>query len=367
MSHRKTGQPGRSARIRGLVPPHAASGSRAVFVNGLFLSQRITGQQRYAGEVTRRLVSDPSVRVLQAPRRLRDSAVLTHLWAQTGLPASSTNGVLLSMTARSPVLARRHLLVVHDLFPVTHPEWYSRKYAVTHGAQLTAQLRAATALAAVSQPVVDQLTERFPSKPVLLAPNAPADLFTRDSELTTDPARAEEGFLLAVGSLDPRKNFARLVRAYASLPVDVREQHPLWIVGGTGMNFASIGADLTEAGSTTRLLGYVDDQELTELYRRATAVVVPSLDEGFGLPVVEALAAEAPVVASDIPVFRWVAGNRAYYFDPLDEASMTEALMTAISRPPSPAERRAGREGVMDRFSWEQTAAALLEAAQSLF
>ena len=349
------------------VPSHAASRRRAIFVNGLFLTQRVTGQQRYAGEVTRRLAHDPSVRVLEGPQRARDSAVLNHLWAQTGLPARSATGVLLSMTARSPVLARRHLLVVHDLFPVTNPEWYSRKYAITHGAQLTAQVHAATALAAVSQPVVDQLRQRYPSKPVILAPNAPAQLFAGGPERAYDSGASEDGFLLAVGSMDPRKNFARLVHAYARLPLDVRKQHPLWIVGGSGMNFASIGADLTMAGETTRLLGYVDDHELASLYQRATAVVVPSLDEGFGLPVVEALAGQAPVVASDIPVFRWVARGSARYFDPLSEASIAEALLEAIHRQPSAEERRAGREDVMTRFTWERTAAALLKAAQDLF
>jgi glycosyltransferase involved in cell wall biosynthesis len=337
-----------------------------VHVNGLFLTQRITGQQRYAREATRRLATEASVRVLEAPSRVRSSAVLTHLWAQTGLPVRSAHGVLLSMTARSPVLARRHLLVVHDLFPLTHPEWYSRRYATTHGAQLAAQLRAATALAAVSQPVVEQLEQRFPGKRVILAPNAPADCFARGPSVDGLDDRPEETFLLAVGSMDPRKNFARLVRAHAALPEDLRIQYPLWIVGGEGVNFSSIGVDLTESSTGVRTLGYVDDDALADLYRRSTAVVVPSLDEGFGLPVVEALAAGAALVASDIPVFRWVAGSRARYFDPLSEESITAALAEVVACPPSLADREAGRDEVRRRFTWEQTAATLLAGAGSL-
>jgi glycosyltransferase involved in cell wall biosynthesis len=270
------------------------------------------------------------------------------------------------MTARSPVLARRHLLVVHDLFPITHPEWYSRKYAITHGAQLAAQLRTATALAAVSQPVAEELQERFPRKRVVLAPNAPADHFTRAAAPIQEAGVSDEGFLLAVGSMDPRKNFARLIKAYVSLPVHLRERHPLWIVGGHGVNFSSIGVDLAAAGNATRLLGYVDDARLAELYRRAHAVVVPSLDEGFGLPVVEALAAGASVVASDIPVFRWVAGPHATFFDPLSESSIARALTETLERPRDPTEQQGGRASVLQRFSWTSTANVLLGAAQSL-
>lgn len=347
-----------------------AGRSREVLVNGLFLAQAITGQQRFAQEVLRRLSADPSVRTLRAPDPVGTRPVLAHLWAQLVVPVAAARSPLLSLTARSPVVARRHVLVVHDLFPVTHPEWYTRTYAATHAAQLTAQLRMASTLAAVSEPLAAELRRRYPRTRVVVAPNAPAACFTPapdDGGAAMDPADGgQEDFLLAVGTLDPRKNFARLLRAYLTLPEDLRKAHPLWIAGGQGLAFSSIGVDLDGMDDTVRPLGYLGDQALATLYRRAAAVVVPSLDEGFGLPLVEAMATGAPVVASDIPVFRWVAGEGVAYFDPLSERSIADALAGVLESPPSSRQRQENREVVVNRFRWEATAASLLAELRSL-
>jgi glycosyltransferase involved in cell wall biosynthesis len=337
-----------------------------LYINVLFQAQRTTGQQRYASEVTRRLIDRPDVLPLSAPPSWGSVPTLTHLWAQVGLPFTAADGVLLSMTARSPVAARRHVVVVHDLFPITNPEWYSRTYAVTHAAALHVQLRTASVLAAVSEPVQEQLRERYPDKEVVLAPNAPADCFGRTvGPAASAPPPSRQGFILAVGSADPRKNFARLLTAYERLSPDLRQAHPLVIVGGEGSQFAASGVHL-QTESTIRRLGYVDDNELAQLYAAAAVVVVPSLNEGFGLPVVEALAAGAQVVASDIPAFRWVAGRSATYFNPLSDVSIAEAMADALLRPTPPDRRLQDREIILERFSWEKTAQLLLEAASSL-
>jgi len=333
-----------------------------LFVNRLFGSQRVTGQQRYASEVAHLLLSRPGVVPLDLPSALRSSSA-AHLWAHTLLPLKSGAVPLLSMTARSPMFARRHTVVVHDLFPLTHPEWYTRRYIATHAPVLAAQLRNATCLAAVSQPVADQVRERYSDKIVIVAPNAPSPQFSvsASAEKYID-AGDTSSYILAVGSLDPRKNFRGLVDAYTGLPDHFRRSHPLWIVGGRASSYASAGVNVA-GDRDIRTLGYVTDGQLATLYRHAAAVVVPSLDEGFGLPIVEALMSRAHVLASDIPVFRWVAGSAVSYFDPLSLTEMRRAILDAVASPKPLVSKAVDAQYIADRFSWTDTAELLFQAA----
>jgi glycosyltransferase involved in cell wall biosynthesis len=336
-----------------------------LYVNGAFAGQQVTGQQRYATEVSAELVHRHSGRLLTPPPAVQQRAALSHAWAHTALPVLSARGVLVSMTARSPVLARHHTLVVHDLFVLRHPEWYSTAYARTHAPVLSTQLRTAARLVAVSEPVAAQLRRQFPHKEVAVAPNAPSEVFRRPSDVHLPPEVHDlietpgvEGFFFAVGSRDPRKNFDRLVEAYHSLPSAVRQAFPLVIAGGGSAVFADSNV---RSSTAVRWIGYVDDPSLAALYAAATAVVVPSLDEGFGLPVVEALTAGGRLAVSDIPTFRWVAGDSVRYFLPHDIAQMARALQTMVDDPPAPGVDTAT---VAARFTWAATADVIADFAR---
>lgn len=327
-----------------------------LYLNGAFTGQQVTGQQRYATEVSAELVRRHSGRLLTPPPALRGRAALSHGWAHTVLPVLSARGALVSMTARSPVVARRHTLVVHDLFVLQHPEWYSAAYVRTHAPVLLAQLRTAAGLVAVSAPLADELRRQFPRKQVAVAPNAPSAVFrhpTRSDlpqevcDLTAAPG--VEGYFFAVGSRDPRKNFGRLVDAYGLLPPAMRQAFPLVIAGGGSTVFASSNV---RSSAEVRWIGYVDDAALAALYGSAAAVVVPSLDEGFGLPVVEALTAGGHLAISDIPTFRWVAGDAVRYFRPDDLADMARVLQTMVTEPPATE----GAATMATRFTWTASA-----------
>ena len=327
-----------------------------LLINGAFSGQRVTGPQRYAVEVSARLVAEHGGRLVVPPRGVSGRAGLTHGWAHLALPLLSARGHLVSLTARSPVLARRHTLVVHDLFVLEHPEWFSEKYVRSHAPVLSAQLRTAARLVAVSEPVAGQLRRLHPEKPVTVAPNAPSDVFRSPSgeHLPKDVQRlleepGVEGFLFAVGSRDPRKNFGRLTAAYSTLPAAVRSAFPLVIAGGESDVFATSSV---APAAGVQWLGYVDDLELADLYATATAVAVPSLAEGFGLPVVEALTAGGRLAVSDIATLRWVAGTAARYFDPEDVDDIARVLLGMITDPPVQGDPAA----VLSRFSWAATA-----------
>ena len=202
------------------------------------------------------------------------------LWLQVVLPVQAGGATVLSMTSRAPFWRRRHVLVIHDLFVLTNPEWFSRRYVWTHAPLLRAQIRSAAAIVAVSQPVADQVAEHYPG-PIVVAPNAPSAVFS-DEPAVSDPVEpdplAARGltageYFLTVGSMDPRKNLPRLAQAYAALTDQERAGHPLVIVGGGSGVFRS--EDIAWPAGTIDA-GYVSDAELRALYSGARAVVFVS-------------------------------------------------------------------------------------------
>ncbi|MGT2425243.1 glycosyltransferase family 4 protein [Amnibacterium kyonggiense] len=330
-------------------------------MNGAFRPQRVTGQQRYATEIADRLLEAGALEV-RPGRFWSGSSVRTWLWSVTVLPARTWRSVLISLTARAPFLHPRQVLAVHDLFVLTNPEWYSQSYVRSHVPMLRLQLRTAAAVVAVSQPVADQVEARARTGPVTLAPNAPSDLLlaAESSEAVFErTGLAVDRFLLAIGSLDPRKNLARLAAAWAQVPEDIRLECPLAVVGGSASIYAQ---EAIRWPTGTVVTGYVSDAELAGLYEAARAVVFVSLAEGFGLPIVEAAAAGVErFVLADIDVFHWIAGEGAVYVDPLSETDMARALIAAIEHESWPTAKIDVR-----RFAWERSASAILDAASRL-
>jgi glycosyltransferase involved in cell wall biosynthesis len=330
-------------------------------VNGAFRPQRVTGQQRYAIEIADRLVQ-AGVEEIRPGAFWSGSSARTWLWSLLVLPMRTWGSVLISLTARAPVLHPRQVLAVHDLFVLTNPEWYSKSYARSHVPMLRLQLRSAAAVVAVSQPVADQVAASTRTGPITLAPNAPSEQFlaTGGAEEVFERAGLHpDAFLLAIGSLDPRKNLARLASAWAAVPEEMRLSCPLAVVGGGAGIYAQ---DAIVWPTGTVVTGYVSDAELAGLYEAARAVVFVSLAEGFGLPIVEAAAAGVErFVLSDIDVFRWIAGEGAVYVDPMSEADMADALVTAVQQQEWPTARIDVR-----RFAWDRSAAAVLDAAHGL-
>ncbi|WNM25512.1 glycosyltransferase family 1 protein [Demequina capsici] len=332
---------------------------RTIVVNGAFRPQRITGQQRYATEIADRLGTLDGFGEHAPAGRWAGSAAREWAWTLLRLPRSARGSVLLSLTARAP-FARRQVLVVHDLFVLTNPEWYSRRYILTHAPALRAQLRAARAVIAVSEPTAQAVRERF-SGTIVIAPNAPSTVFADRTHGSAAPAShglAHGEYLLAVGSMDPRKNLPTLADAYSSLPEAARRRCPLVVVGGSASIYRDQQIDWPQE---TVFTGYVSDDDLRALYAGARAVVFPSLAEGFGLPLVEAAAAGAPaLVVSDIPVFRWICGDGAVYVDPTVPESVADGLRAAIRGdiPPLTID--------LTRFDWDASARTVAEVCSEV-
>ncbi|MFW2513781.1 glycosyltransferase family 4 protein [Demequina sp. SO4-13] len=327
-----------------------------VMVNGAFRGQRVTGQQRYATEIADRLLSLPGIEEAQPSGRWSGTSAREWAWTLARLPGLARGSTLVSLTSRAP-LGTRQVLAVHDLFVLTHPQWYSRRYVATHAPALRAQIKAAHAVVAVSEPAAAQIEAHF-GVDVVVAPNAPSQVFLdggHTGDAVLDRIKVAAGnYLLAVGSLDPRKNLARLAAAYGRLTAAERADTPLVVVGAGAGIYRSADFDWPDGMIGA---GYVSDDELVTLYRESTAVVFPSLAEGFGLPLVEAAAAGArALVISDIPVFRWICGEGAEYVDPRSEDSILHGLRAGIE----------GHSPAIDidgtRFDWDASAAVVAQA-----
>lgn len=168
-----------------------------------------------------------------------------------------------------------------------------------------------------------------------------------------------ENLVVASGQRRPYKNWGALIRALALVDTDIRPR--LVITGGRGEDPLRAVVEETRMGDWVDLRGWVDDEELADLYSRARAMAMPTLAEGFGLPVLEAMSAGLPVLASDIPVLREVGGDAALWFDPHYPASIARALTVVATEPDRLVQLAAQGRRQAAQFTWERVAIATLE------
>jgi glycosyltransferase involved in cell wall biosynthesis len=173
------------------------------------------------------------------------------------------------------------------------------------------------------------LEERFPAtrgRAVTIPLGAAAAFYDATPGGTAERYGLEPGYVLAVGTLEPRKNLPRLVEAFVSLPEPVRDGRSLVLAGGRGWSTAELDAMVGRHRDHVRVLGFVPDEELPGLLAGAAVFAYPSLAEGYGLPVAEAMAAGAPVLTSNRSSLPEVAGDAAVLVDPTDVDAISAGL-----------------------------------------
>jgi glycosyltransferase involved in cell wall biosynthesis len=237
--------------------------------------------------------------------------------------------------------------MIHDLVPVRHPEWTTPRTRAMH----TAKYRNAAATCDVvfvnstytGRDVYELL--RVPEERIELAPPGVSSRFEPDGE------RADLGrpYVLTVATLEPRKNLETLLAAFPLLELDLL----LAVAGPPGW-----GPEVELARDGVRGLGYVDDDELARLYRGAEAFVFPARFEGFGIPVVEAMASGTPTVVSSHPSLDDACGDAAVRVDPDSPEAIAAGIAEAITRREELVPR--GLEHAR-RFTWERTGQAFLD------
>jgi len=264
-----------------------------------------------------------------------------------------------------PLSTRKPLVVtIHDMGPLMHPEFFSMDRPWLTKLSLNRALKRADAIISVSRATANDLeayTGRRLGDRLRIVHEGVSSRFFEEPNFDSITVLADlpgpgVPFLLAAGQISPRKNIARLIQAVAVLG-DVIPHH-LVLVGGCGWD----SDDAQKAMRTTIVsdrihnIGYVSDEQLHALYAAASVYVHPSLFEGFGLTVLEAMAAGCPVVTSKDGALAEVAGNDALLVDPYDVGSIAEAIQ-ALCTDAALAERLTarGRARASD-FTWERCA-----------
>jgi glycosyltransferase involved in cell wall biosynthesis len=170
-------------------------------------------------------------------------------------------------------------------------------------------------------------------------------------------------FWLNVGTIEPRKNQDRLLKAYAELKARKKEVYPLVLAGGSGWLMEDFERKLESLGlrQDVILTGYVDDTALQWLYENCFALVYPSLFEGFGLPVLEAMSLGAPVIASNVTSIPEIVGNAGILVDPLDEEAIFHAMLKLSKDPQAHSHFKESGVERSKLFTWEAAARSVLE------
>jgi glycosyltransferase involved in cell wall biosynthesis len=315
------------------------------------LVQTRAGTARYLNALLPRVEREVHVDRTSGYARGRPGTMWLDLgWYPHVLPHRARGAdVLHCPTYRGPIRTATPLVVtVHDVAVFRHPEAFPRWTRTYSRFAVPRVLRAARRVLAVSEFTAAELEAVLgvPREKIVVTPNAV------DAVFSPDGPRADGDYVLAVGTLEPRKNLSRTIEATARLGLELR------IVGASG--WGGVAAE----GGNVRRLGEISDEELARQYRGALCVAYPSLYEGFGIPVLEAMACGAPVVTSAGGATEEVAGAAAVLVDPLDVAAIADGIETAIGR--RDELRLLGLERARV-YSWDETArltvAAYREAA----
>jgi glycosyltransferase involved in cell wall biosynthesis len=273
------------------------------------------------------------------------SIVRDALWYPVGLRRRARSlDILHCTTFRGPRRATAPtVLTVHDLAVLRAPEAFPRWHRLYGRSGLIRVLRAADAVVAVSEFTRVETAELagVPGERIRVVPNGVDTVFTPDG------GRTEGDYVLGVATLEPRKNLGRAVEASREAGVELR------VVGAKGWGGVEVDG----------WVGEIPDAELAALYRGARCVVYPSLYEGFGLPVLEAMACGTPVVTSRGTAMEEVAGGAAILVDPLDVASIANGIDAACARRDELV--AAGMEHARG-FTWQRSADAIVELWKEL-
>ena len=345
--------------------------AKAMFaLNGRFLSQRVTGVQRYGLEIMRALGANAAARGSYISVLLPQNASIPnglvglrpvylgrrvgHFWEQTVLPWQNVQ--LLSLCNTAPIAARRQIVCLHDANVYTVPASYSPVFRLCYKALHPLIARSGAVVSTVSRHSASQLAKHIgiDESAITIIPNGHEHALRWCPELSTINSSLRP-YILLLGSLAKHKNVQRVLLLAPELD---QRGIDILVVGTADATFAP---DRQIAHSNIRFLGAVSDDDLAFLLRGAVCLTFPSLSEGFGLPLLEAMVWRCPVVASRASCLPEIGGDACLYADPHDSREWLAKLDLLIGSPTrQDALRQIGYERAKT-FSWSSSAKIYLD------
>lgn len=322
---------------------------KKIYINGRFLTQNITGVQRYAIEIVKALDKHLETDELNSryefelvcPKNIKQKIKLNnikikqigrlkgHLWEQIELPLYVKGNFLFNFCNCAPIIKKNQVITIHDAAVCAVPEAYSFLFRIWYKIMFYVLGHRLNKIFTVSNFSKKELHKYFSidlNKIDITYNGIDHILKIKPDEKIFSKFNIEKNnYVLAVSSLNPSKNFKLILETAKEMP-----DTNFVIAGGTNSSvFKSKGFPVTE---NVKFIGYVSDEELVTLYKYASCFVYPSLYEGFGIPPLEAMMLNCPVIVSDIKIFREIYRDNVIFCDTKDIKSLKEKIKLTVNR-----------------------------------
>ncbi len=351
------------------------------------LSRPLTGLGRYTLEMCRALSNIKNVSLyLYSPAPIRDdiiglekatirnktweNGILRQLWSQSYLPLWAKKDGLDVFWGPAHCLPRwlpkniARVVTIHDLVWVYAKETMRPFLHFLERYQMPLAVRIADNVVTDSQTIADAVKQKFTIDSDKLSVVPPGTNLAKSIApfKSLQQFGIDRPYFLFVGTLEPRKNLIRLLKAYSRLEESLKKQTMLVIVGGKGWGNININNTIFDLGlkKHIRLLGYVDDSILATLYTRAQFLAMPSLYEGFGLPLIEAMMCGTPVLTSSNSSMPEVAGDGGLFVDAKNIGSITNGLKKLITNEKLRSTLASKAKNNATGFNWNESAQQLM-------
>lgn len=330
-----------------------------IFVNSRVLSQPITGVQRYLISILQNFPDD--LDVIQSSTKF--FGIRGHGWEQMILPLCIGKHLLWSPSNTGPLLVKKQIVTIHDTVFLDHPEWLNPRFALWYRFIIPRLARRSRAIITVSYFSKERIIEKckIANNKIHVVYNGIDSRFSPASKENIVAAKNKlripgSRYILAVGSIEPRKNLRRLFEAWGNIADDISEEIWLIVAGGKGAKRIYDDVKLRLMPPRLHFAGHVPDTLLPAVYSGAIATVYVSLYEGFGLPALEAMACGSPVLTSDRTALPEVVGNSALLINPYQVDAISEGLNRLIKDEDLRTELRILGLEKAKEFSWKRAA-----------
>jgi len=339
-----------------------------IVINARFLTQKITGVQRYAIEICKCLpefVNNKKI-ILVAPsdvlinrEELKKYDIIEfgkfkgHLWEQIDLVRflkKNGNPILVNFGGIGPIYYKNKITYIHDLAFKYFPETFSFVFQKSYNFFVPISVKNSRRVLTVSNYVKKDIENNFKVKNVDV-------IYAAHSNQFKNLNLKREKIILAVSSLDPRKNFNRIISAFLQLNTDYK----LYFVGAKLKSFSDIKLTKKSAHNNIIFTGYLNDEELIKLYNRASIFIYASLFEGFGMPPLEAQACGCPCIVSNTTSMPEICNDSVEYCNPLSVRDITNKLYHLINDDKRREEIVAKGFENIKNYSWRNSAEKLLQ------
>lgn len=349
-----------------------------LFINARFLTQPISGVQRYAIECSRQIKELYPECVFLTPHDIYNTDVAKelgavvvgkntgHKWEQWDLSLymwKQKSAPLLNLANTAPVLYGNNYIVIHDLAFFHHPEWNTKSFSTWYNILIPRIAMNSRHVFTVSNTIKNELINHYklPPAKISVTYNGLSGIFLKENDAFDSE---KEKIILSVGTFNMRKNQDKLIKGF--LESEVSNDYKLVLIGDKNKVFADVGLNEQNLKSSNiKVYGNVTDAELVGFYREAEVIVSLSEYEGFGIPILEGLKFGCKVLCSDIPVYKELFGEQATFCDQKDIKNIAAKLQEVVHQP-----RMSDKESIdqlLEKYNYKRAAEMMVGAVRHSF